>query len=151
MKLFQLRPTKNSQHHAVFKNFHGAWAYKVDGLQSISLTQQVLPRSTERGFDVQRQRPEAAPAGTLKKGQLQDFLVQVHSDVRTQLVWKVFQKLSRWKKKSSWGKSGLIDLLCKRRGVFFPLLDQPEYRRGNICLFNPGAIVQQLWPQLGAT
>lgn len=51
-KAFQLRPTKNRQHHAVFENFHRARAYKINGLQSISLTQQILPWSTERGFDV---------------------------------------------------------------------------------------------------
>ena len=89
---FSTRPTENGQHRAVFKN-HGARAHKVDGLQSVPLAQQVLPGGAEGGFDVQRQRPQAAPAGALEQGQLQDLLVQVHGDVGAELVRKVLQKL----------------------------------------------------------
>lgn len=90
---FSTRPTENGQHRAVFKNLHGARAHKVDGLQSVPLAQQVLPGGAEGGFDVQGQRPQAAPAGALEQGQLQDLLVQVHGDVGAELVRKVLQKL----------------------------------------------------------
>lgn len=82
--------TENRQHRAVLQDFHGTWAHKVDRLQGISLPEEVFPRSTEGGFDMQRQRPEATAAGTLEKGELQNLLVQVHGDVWTQLVWEVF-------------------------------------------------------------
>jgi hypothetical protein len=42
---------------------------------------------------VQRERAQAAAAGALEHGQLQDVLVQVHGDVGPQLVREVVQEL----------------------------------------------------------
>lgn len=47
---------------------------------------------------MQGQRAQAAPAGALEQGQLQDLLVQVHGDVGAELVWEVLQKLPERRK-----------------------------------------------------
>ena len=54
---------------------------------------EVLARRAEGGPQGQGQRPQAAPAGRLEQGQLQDLLVQVHGNVSAELVWEALQQL----------------------------------------------------------
>lgn len=83
--------TKNSEHHAVLEHLHGARADEEEGLQCIPLPQEVFSGGTKGCLYVQRQGAQTTPAQTGEDGQLQDFLIQVHSDVRTQFIGKVFQ------------------------------------------------------------
>ncbi len=62
-------------------------------MQRIALTDEVLPRDTEGGFYMKRERAQAATTGPLKNGQLEDVLIQMHGDVGPQLVRKVVQEL----------------------------------------------------------
>lgn len=54
-----------------------------------------LPRSREAGLDDEGEGAQAAPAGRLEERQLQQLFVQVHGDVRPQLIWEVLQQLRR--------------------------------------------------------
>lgn len=91
----RLNRTEDGQHGAIFQHLHGARADEKDGLESVALPEEVLPRGAEGGLDVQRQRAQAATARRGKQRQLQDLLVKVHGDVGPQLVWEVFQQLRR--------------------------------------------------------
>lgn len=146
---FSTRPTEDGQHRAVFKNLHGARAHEVDGLQSVPLAQQVLPRGAEGGFDVQRQRPQAAPAGTLEQGQLQDLLVQVHGDVGAELVWEVLQKLpEKMKEGTKLGSSPVSLTDCRTTGTFPHCLTSQRTKRKlhvriipDFCDCDPGCVL----------
>lgn len=86
--------TQDGQDRPVFEHLHGAGADEEDGLQSVALSQEVLPRSAEGRLDVERQRAQAAAAGGGEQRQLQDLLVKVHGDVGPQLVREVLQQLA---------------------------------------------------------
>lgn len=88
--------TQDGQHHAIFEHLHGSGTDKEDSLECIALSEEVLSRSTEWSFDVQRQGAQAATTGRGKQRQLQDLLVKVHGDVGPQLVREVLQQLWRW-------------------------------------------------------
>lgn len=62
-------------------------------MEGVTLANEVLSGRAEGGFDVQRERAQAPPAGALEHGQLQDVLVQVHGDVRPQLIREVVEEL----------------------------------------------------------
>jgi len=85
--------TQDGQDHAIFQNLQGARADKVVGLESISVAYEVFPGCTERGLDVQGEGAQTPSAGVLEHRQLQDVFVQVHGDVRSQLIWEVMQQL----------------------------------------------------------
>lgn len=99
--------TQNGKHGVVLQHFHGARAYKVDGLQGVTLPDQEFPRSAEGRLNDEWEWAQASSAGWLKKWQLQKLLVQVHGNVGPQLIWEVLQQLeSGYKlKKGGWGKS----------------------------------------------
>lgn len=83
--------TQYGQHGVVLQDLHGPRADEVDGLQGVALPDEELARSAEGGLDDERERAQAAPAGRLEQGQLEQLLVQVHGDVGPQLVWEVPQ------------------------------------------------------------
>lgn len=56
------RPTENGQHCAVFKNLHGARGTRSRWPAKRPPGAAGTPRGAG-GFDVQRQRPQASPAG----------------------------------------------------------------------------------------
>lgn len=65
------------------------------------MVDEVLARRAEGGPQGQGQCPQAAAARGLKQGQLQHLLVQVHGDVRAELVREALQQL-RWGQ-GAWG------------------------------------------------
>lgn len=91
--MFVCNLTQYSQHSVVLKHFHGARADKVYGLQSVTLANKELPRSTKRGFDDERQRAQTPSTGRFKQRQLQQLFIQVHGNVSPQFIWEVLQKL----------------------------------------------------------
>lgn len=62
-------------------------------MKRIALTDQVLPRDTERGFYMEGERAQAATTGPLKDRQLENVLIQMHGDVSPQLIREVMQEL----------------------------------------------------------
>ncbi len=91
--LFVCNLTQYSQHSVVLEHFHGAWADKVDGLQSVTLANEELSWSTEGGFDDERQRAQTPSTGRFKQRQLEQLFIQVHGNVSPQFIWEVLQKL----------------------------------------------------------
>lgn len=87
------RPTQDGQHGVVFKDLHGPRTHKVDGLQGISLPDEELAWGAEGSLYNEGKGAQAASAGWLKQGQLEQLLVQVHGNVGPQFVWEVLQKL----------------------------------------------------------
>jgi len=85
--------TQYGEHHAVPQHLQGPRADKVVGVEGVALADEVLPGRAEGRLDVQRERAQAPPAGALEHGQLQDVLVQVHGDVRPQLIGEVMEEL----------------------------------------------------------
>ena len=62
-------------------------------MQRVAVPDQVLAGRTEGGLDVEREGAKAAAAGALKDGQLEDVLVEVHGDVRAELIGEVVEQL----------------------------------------------------------
>ncbi len=55
--------TQDGQHHAIFQHLHRPRADEEDGLESVTLAEEVLSGSAEGGLDVQRQWAQAAATG----------------------------------------------------------------------------------------
>lgn len=62
-------------------------------MQGIPVPDEVFSRSTEGGFNVQREWTQAPSTGRGEERQLQNVFIQVHGDVCPQLVREVMQKL----------------------------------------------------------
>lgn len=50
-------------------------------MQSVTLTDEVLPRYAEGGFYMEGERAQAATTSSLKDRQLEDVLIQMHGNV----------------------------------------------------------------------
>lgn len=63
------------------------------GVKGISVSDEVFTWGAERSLDVQGEWTQAPSTGRGEEGQLQDVLVEVHGDVRAQLIREVVQQL----------------------------------------------------------
>lgn len=59
------------------------------------MPKKILARCAKRRLNVQGERAETPTTQRGEDGKLQDFFIQMHCDVRTQLIWKVSQELGR--------------------------------------------------------
>lgn len=112
--MFVCNLTQYSQHSVVLKHFHGARADKVYSLQSVTLANKELPRSTERSFDDERQRAQTPSTGRFKQRQLKQLFIQVHGNVSPQFIWEVLQKLGNDKDILS-----TLSILVILKNIFF--------------------------------
>lgn len=63
--------TQNGHHGAVLQYFHWAWAYKVDSLERVALSDKELSGSWKGRLDYKGEGTQTAPAGRLKEWQFQ--------------------------------------------------------------------------------